>query len=127
MPGSILDANSTDELAHLSADQFDDLPFGAIELDAHDVVVAYNRAEATLARRDPKQTIGKNFFTEVAPCTNVEAFRGRLHSLAKVGGGTDVFDYNFLFPWGERKVRIRLLVTPSGARRVFVTTYTGLF
>lgn len=122
-----LDANSTKELEHLTADQFEGLAFGAIELDARDVVVAYNRAEADLARRDPKNTIGKNFFTEVAPCTNVETFRGRLHTLAANGGGTEAFDYNFKFPWGERKVRIRLMVTPSGARRVFVTAYTGLF
>ncbi len=56
----------------------------------------------------------------VAPCTDVASFRGRLDALAHKGGGTESFDFDFLFPWGKRSVRIRLLVNRE-ARWVFVS------
>lgn len=98
--------------------------FGVIELDEDDVVRTYNSAESSLARRRPEATLGKNFFSEVAPCTDVAEFRGRVRSL--VTDGDEVrFDYVFAFPWGERRVRVRairsgpsrwLFVTPLGER-----------
>jgi photoactive yellow protein len=111
-----------DRLLKMTADEFDRLPFGAIKLDAEGRVLAYNSAEAVLARRVQQSTLGKRFFEEIAPCTNVESFRGRLDALVARGAeGTETFDFKFLFAWGTRDVRIRLMVLRDGARWVFVT------
>lgn len=111
-----------ERLARMTAAEFDALPFGAIRLDADGRVVGFNVAEARLARRRPEATLGRLFFEDIAPCTNTEAFRGRLDSLARAGEGTETFDYVFEFPWGIRQVRIRLMVLPDHSRWVFVST-----
>jgi len=97
------------------------LPFGMIRLDAAGVVKAYNEWEARLARREARDVIGKNFFTDVAPCTNVASFRGKLDELAVSGDKTYIFDYDFLFPWGTRRVRIRFVIESMDERWVHVT------
>jgi photoactive yellow protein len=115
---------SSDDLQGLSAEEFDALPFGAILLDARGIVRAYNRWEAALARREPEAVLGKSFFLDVAPCTDVAAFHGKLDELARSGRGSYVFDFEFAFPWGRRMVRIRFLVESSDERWVFVTDVT---
>lgn len=112
------------DLSKMSSSEFDGMPFGAIRLDHHGIVKAYNRWEANLARRDKEGVLGKNFFTDIAPCTDVAAFRGRLDRLATSGDKSYVFDFDFLFPWGKRKVRIRFLVESNDERWVFVTDVT---
>jgi photoactive yellow protein len=122
---SLVDADSLtgEKLLAMSSEEFDRLPFGAIKLDAEGRVVAYNAAEAVLARRTQQATLGRRFFEEIAPCTNTAGFRGRLDALVAQGReATERFDYKFLFPWGTRDVRIRLMVLRDGARWVFVTS-----
>ena len=115
-----------ERLRHLSRAEFDALPFGAIKLDAEGRVVAYNATESALAHRTEQSTLGRRFFEEVAPCTNVAAFRGRMEALILQGHGTESFDFRFLFPWGTREVRIRLMVLRDGSRWVFVTALQHL-
>lgn len=104
--------------------EFDKLPFGAIRLDRNGIVRAYNRWEADLARRRPEAVIGRSFFRDIAPCTDVAAFRGRLDAIVPGQEGTHVFDFMFAFPWGERAVRIRFMVESADDRWVFVTDVT---
>jgi photoactive yellow protein len=115
---------SSNDLAAMSPDEFDGLAFGVIQLDRDGVIKAYNRWEATLARRSASTVLGRNFFLEVAPCTNVAGFRGHLDRIAAAGKGAYVFDFEFLFPWGKRLVRIRFLVESVDERWVFVTDVT---
>ncbi|HLL03652.1 MAG TPA: PAS domain-containing protein [Myxococcaceae bacterium] len=119
----LLDAESLTEerLRNLTADEFDALPFGAIKLDAEGRVTGYNAVEANLARRSQQATMGRRFFEDIAPCTNVAGFRGKLDALIGQGRGTESFDFRFLFSWGTRDVRIRLMVLQDGSRWVFVT------
>ncbi len=121
---TVLDAEALtgERLLKMSPEEFDRLPFGAIKLDTEGRVLAYNSAEAALARRVQQSTLGKRFFEEIAPCTNVAGFRGRLDALVARGKeGTESFDFKFLFAWGTRDVRIRLMVLRDGVRWVFVT------
>lgn len=111
-----------ERLRTMTSEEFDSLPFGVIKLNDEGRVVAYNAAEARIAHRTQQATMGKLFFEEVAPCTNVAGFRGRLDALIQVGAGTESFDFKFLFSWGTRGVRIRLMVLRDGSRWVFVTT-----
>ncbi|ADO74171.1 PAS domain-containing protein [Stigmatella aurantiaca] len=123
MRHGILEAESLteDRLGQLSPEEFDALPFGAIKLDAEGRVLIYNAAESAFSRRKPVSVLGRRFFEEVAPCTNVASFRGRFDTLVERGHGTESFDFQFRFRWGTRNVRIRLMVLGDGSRWVFVT------
>ena len=63
-------------LSKMTDAQLNKLAFGAIELDAAGKIIKYNAVEGAITGRDPKAVIGKNFFTEVAPCTNRPEFKG---------------------------------------------------
>jgi photoactive yellow protein len=74
--------------------ELDALPVGAILLDTEGRVLRYNRAEASLARLSPGEVIGRNFFSEVAPCTRVREFQGRRPSPQNRLGGGENCSYN---------------------------------
>ncbi len=112
---------TSQDLVQKSAAEFDAMPFGMICLNRAGIVTIFNEWEATIARRAAKDVIGKNFFTDIAPCTDVAEFRGKLEQLAASGEKTYIFDYNFLFPWGNRRVRVRFVIESNDERWVLVT------
>lgn len=104
-----------DDLSALSAAEIDSLPFGFIALAPDGTVRKYNRFEADLSRKDPQEVLGKNFFRDVAPCTQVHEFEGRFREL--VARPADeipalTFDFEFRFRHGAQKVRIAFLRSP---------------
>ncbi|MBV8518919.1 MAG: photoactive yellow protein [Acidobacteria bacterium] len=92
----------------MSETELDALPFGAIRLDATGTVLSYNAAESKLTGRDPKRVIGRNFFTEVAPCTNVQSFAGRFREGVSKGELHAIFPYRFDFKMAPRDVTVTL-------------------
>ena len=64
------------QLPHMSNEELDTLPFGVIGLDDQGFVLQYNQYECTLAHRTKEDTIGKDFFQEIAPCTKSPIFSG---------------------------------------------------
>jgi photoactive yellow protein len=98
----------------LSEDDFDALPFGAIKLDTDGRILKYNLYESKLAERDQKEVIGKNFFTEVAPCTNVQEFAGRYRQGMSERTLDTTFPYRFLFPKRVVDVEITLILNADG-------------
>ena len=111
-----------DDLSALSAAEIDALPFGYIALAPDGTIRKYNRYEADLARKDPQEVLGRNFFQEVAPCTQVQGFEGRFRDFASgaVPDPTLAFDFDFRFRHGTQKVRIGLVRSPLGSE-VIVT------
>jgi photoactive yellow protein len=95
-------------------EEFDALHFGAIKLDQYGVVLKYNAYEGRLAGRDPGEVVGKNFFTEVAPCTNVQEFAGRFREGVEKGALYATFPYRFLFPDKYVDVEITMMTTQDG-------------
>ncbi|GAC1402614.1 MAG: hypothetical protein NVSMB64_02720 [Candidatus Velthaea sp.] len=97
-------------LVDVGSAELDQLPFGAIVVDYNGDIVAYNQYEARLARKNRAEVIGKNFFRDVAPCTAVQAFEGRMRLFI---GATDQvsesFDYFFPFAHGSVDVTITFL------------------
>jgi photoactive yellow protein len=92
----------------LSEQQLDGLPFGAIQLDASGKILKYNDYESRLAGIAKVEAIGKQFFSEVAPCTNVKEFHGRfLAGVAKKQLHTK-FRYHFSFKKNPRDVIVTL-------------------
>ncbi len=99
-----------EDLFELSREQLDSLPYGVITLDRRGTILRYNYAEAAFARRASAETVGLGFFTEVAPCTNVQGFKGRFDRFALGSdSGVDRFDFTFAFRWGSQDVSITLL------------------
>lgn len=98
--------------------ELDALPFGVIGLDDAGTILRYNLYESRLARLDRNQVLGRDFFTEVAPCTRTEAFEGRFRAF--VSGPPDAppvrFEYLFDFKFGAQEVSVELLRAPGTQR-----------
>jgi photoactive yellow protein len=92
----------------MSEAELDTLPFGAIRLDKEGKVLSYNATEAKLTGRDPKRVIDKNFFQQVAPCTNVQAFAGRFREGMAKKEMHVIFPYRFDFKMAPRDVTVTL-------------------
>lgn len=107
----------------LSSEQLDALPFGVIKLDSKGVVLSYNQAEGALSHRRPLDVVGRNFFTDIAPCTQVREFSGRFHAFLSSVEQSVAFSFSFSFPHGSTDVHIVLLRSDSGS--VFVTVSKG--
>ena len=102
----------------LTSQQLDTLPVGVITLDRRGCVLRYNETEAQYAHRSIESTIGKNFFTEIAPCTRVGDFQGRFAIFAETNDdGFERFAFTFPFRWGKREVEI-LFVRRKGTESI---------
>jgi photoactive yellow protein len=82
-------------MTKLSPGEIDKLSFGAIRLDASGVILQYNRTEGQLGNVDPKTAIGKNFFTELAPCANTPSFRGAFEHVKHHSTSRTMIEYTF--------------------------------
>ena len=88
---------TAEELAKMSSEQLDTLPYGVIELAPDGTIINYNAGEADLSGRAPEQVKGKNFFTQVAPCTDVRDFHGRFLDLIEHRAVNQEFEFVFTF------------------------------
>lgn len=77
----------------------DALPVGIIVLDEHGFVVKYNRFEEQLARRDRNHVIGRNFFDDVATCTDVPQVAGQFREHIATNSLAVELDYAFELPF----------------------------
>ncbi len=94
----------------LPMERLDELPFGAIVVDPDGTICEYNEYETRLSHFAKEAVIGKNFFHDVAPCTAVHAFEGRMHDfLATSDQVSEKFDYFFPFLHGGVTVEITFL------------------
>lgn len=92
----------------MSEEQLDQLPFGAIRLDRDGRILRYNLRESQITGRKKEKVIGRNFFTEVAPCTNVQAFAGRFREGVERKEMHAIFPYRFDFQMAPRDVSVTL-------------------
>ena len=102
-----------ESIDRMSEGELDALPFGAIRLDKTGKILSYNMAESRLTGRDPKRVIGRNFFTDVAPCTNVQAFAGRFREGVAKGDMHIIFPYRFDFEMAPRDVTVTLFYSKA--------------
>lgn len=103
----------------------DGLPFGLIEIDSAGLVRRYNSAEQKLSGKPSSDVVGKNFFTEIAPCTAVEAFQGRLSSFLASDAEPESFKFSFPFPTGTVIVSIAFVNSGRGSAFVLVKRTLG--
>lgn len=97
-----------EQIDRMSEEELDALPFGAIRLDKNGTILSYNVTESKLTGRDKKRVIGRNFFTDVAPCTNVQGFAGKFREGVAKGDLHTIFPYRFDFEMAPRDVTVTL-------------------
>ena len=97
-----------DDLDAMTPEELDMLPYGMIQLDAGGRILKYNAVESRLASLSKEQAIGKAFFTEIAPCTKVQAFYGRFREGVIRESLDATFQFHFAFKQQPRDVTVRL-------------------
>ena len=70
MKKSFDDADILNWLDKKNETELDELDFGVVRMTHDNIVVAYNTTESKISGYDKSYTIGKHFFTQIAPCTN---------------------------------------------------------
>lgn len=103
-----LDIHTPQMLDALSKEQLDQLPCGAIRVDAEGRILFYSRAQALLTHREPETVIGRNFFSELAPCTVVPEFFGRFRQGVLTGNLNTTFEFVFDFDMQPVQARISM-------------------
>ena len=101
-------------MASLSPRQIDALAFGAIQLDDTGKILAFNQTESSITGRRPEAVIGRNFFTDVAPCCNKPAFQGVFADGVKSGNLNAIFDYTFDYVMKPTRVKIQMKKAVTG-------------
>ncbi|HKV08599.1 MAG TPA: PAS domain-containing protein [Thermoanaerobaculia bacterium] len=110
-----------ERIERFTESQLDTLPFGAIRLDRDGKILAFNQAEVDLSGRRKENVLGKNFFTDVAPCTNVQEFAGKFREGVQSGQLHIVFPYIFDYNMDPRNVWVTLFYSnETGTAWVFV-------
>ena len=95
-------------------------PFGVVKMDLTGKILEYDMAEAELTGTDPAWALGKNFFNEVATCTNTPAFYGKFVEGVKKGFLYAVFNYSFTHRETPTRVRIHLMTMPDSVGQKIV-------
>jgi photoactive yellow protein len=105
----------------LSEQQINNLPYGAIRLDETGRVVFYNDTERQQSGLR-KEVLGRNFFTEIAPCLNTPRYRGRIDEALQAGRLDVAFDEIADLPNGQADVpmHVRVLANQGGGCWIFM-------
>ncbi|MCB9743980.1 MAG: PAS domain-containing protein [Alphaproteobacteria bacterium] len=106
-------------MTRLSAEQLNGLPFGVVTLDARGRILAYNDTESRMAGIPVDAVLGRNFFSEVAPCTRVREFEGRFQDFASGRSRLGMETFEFVFHFSAGAQRVVILVTPARLRGQF--------
>lgn len=110
---SVLSERELQTIEGFSSGELDALPFGAIQLDRDGTILQFNEYEANLSNKRAPDAVGRNFFGEVAPCTDVQEFRGRFATGLTEGHLHETFDYRFEFKPRPRDVRVTLFYSDA--------------
>jgi photoactive yellow protein len=107
-------------LAATSDEALDDAPFGLIRVGRDGVVQFYNQFESEFAGVAPSDALDRNFFTEVAPCSNNSLFYGRFKKLRDRDAYDDRFSYTFTYKMRPTLVHVRMLNDTDGRHWIAV-------
>lgn len=120
-----MDLHGPAKIFDLPESEIDGLPFGLISVDRTGAIEQYNAYESKLSRLAKERVIGRNFFTDVAPCTAVKEFQGRFERFAaEPGDGAESFDFVFPFSFGRQVVTITFLRSAKNRQiKILVNRY----
>lgn len=108
------------ELSTARQRDYDRLPFGAIALSPDGRIVAYNAAEASFSGLRASDVIGRNYFREIAPCTQVREFAGAIDRAAPGSIIDRALIFTFQLADGWRHAKIRIVRRPDVSPLTFI-------
>jgi photoactive yellow protein len=114
------DDNLGTKLPDADADTLNSVDFGVIRVDDDGTVEFFNRYESELSGVDPDDAVGKNFFNELAPCSNNRLFRGRFKNGVRSGEMDERFTYTYTYKMRPTLVEVRLYRDQQGQNWIFV-------
>ena len=104
------DTASLAKLDAMSPQALDELTFGVVRMRRDGEVVAYNLLESQMAGLSRERVLARNFFSEVAPCTNNYLIAERFISEPELDA---TLDYVFTLRMKPTPVKLRLLKSVS--------------
>ncbi len=125
-PKSQENAMTTRKSFPLDLDMFEEildrLPIGAIVLDDRGTIQRFNRYEEQLSGLSRQQTIGRSFFSDVAPCTRDIELGPKFHEGIENGNLDIDVEFSFPYPYNRvpRDVHIRAVSVTGGERNAHV-------
>ncbi len=115
VPANVLEGVNSMSDAELNA-----LDFGVVRVDNQGKILFYNRYESDLAGISPAEATGKNFFYDVAPCTNNRLFLGSFQQGVRDAALHILFFYTFTYRMKPTYVKVVLLKTKPDDNWIFV-------
>jgi photoactive yellow protein len=113
-------------LPHVNWSNLELLPFGIVILDESGTVLYYNSREEQIAGRRRNDVLGKNFFRDVAPCTQVAEFYGEFVEIMSGRRSSAEFAFTFPFEARARDVEISIMPFRSDDQRLCLVTVRDL-
>jgi photoactive yellow protein len=110
---SFVPAELLSNLASLSRQEADSFDFGIIKVDDSGKIQLYNQTQANFAGITPSHAEGKNFFTQIAPCSNNGLFFGSFKKGVAAGQMNLTFPYTFTFKMKPTNVNIHMYRDPG--------------
>jgi photoactive yellow protein len=104
----------------LTPEQIDRLPFGAIHLDPNHRVVSYSQSERRLSGFGNRPAVGLDFFQNIAPCMDVDNYRGRVERALKAGTVDIEFNHIGDFDDRARDLHVRIQSAADGGCWIFM-------
>ena len=112
------------EIVAMSGPELDELDLGVIEVDDTGIVKYFNQGETNFSGVTKEQATGRNFFTQIAPCTNNRLFYGRFKKGIKKESLDHTLPYTYTYKMKPTNVLIRLYRDPESKRNFIVTRLT---
>jgi photoactive yellow protein len=101
-------------IERLSEQQLHTLPFGVVRLDAEGLVTFYSRTEAEQSGFGDRRAIGRNFFTQVAPCFDTSDRKRRIEEARRSGTLAITFEQIGDFDDADRELHVRVISATGG-------------
>lgn len=114
------DDDIEEKAVNADEDTLNSVDFGIIQVDDNGTVQFFNEYESDLSGVDPSDAHGKNFFTELAPCSNNRLFRGRFKEGVRKGELDEQFTYTYTYKMRPTLVNVRLCRSDDGRNWIFV-------
>lgn len=93
-------------LGKITRNDADACDFGVLQLDDAGKVIFCNKYQSELAGIPASHYDGKNWFTQIAPCTNNGLVFGMFKKSVAAGSMNTVFPYTFTFKMKPTNVKI---------------------
>lgn len=99
-----------EHLEKLNLEELHQLNFGVVRILKEGEILAFNNYESEVSGVAVEEALGKNFFTQVAPCVNNFMVAERYSSDTVVD---EIIDYIFTYRVKATKVKLRIIVKPD--------------